>query len=390
MKTTARVAAVGALATAATALLAGPASAATIHHPAPHPVRQPSHQPPAPKGAPVFVQTDNLAGNTVVAYDQAGNGTLKQAGVYPTGGVGGQLSGSVVDHTASQGSLALDRAHNLLYAVNAGSNTVTVFAVNGDHLSRRQIISSGGAFPVSIAVHGDLVYVLNARSGGSIQGYLRIGATLVRIPSWHRDLGFNPNPSPEFTSTPGQIAFTPDGSKLVVTTKGDGNSIEVFPLDILGGPSIKPVVNADPGNVPFAVAFDRDNNLVVAEAGPSTVATFTIGHSGKLNLISRTATGQAATCWVVVTGNHAYASNAGSATLSGYTNKNGHLTALGTTATDGGTVDAADSSSGRYLYAQTGANGIVDEFRVGSDGSLTAIGSVTVPGAVGGEGIAAS
>ena len=44
--------------------------------------------------------------------------------------------------------------------------------------------------------------------------------------------------------------------------------------------------------------------------------------------------------------------------------------------------------SGRYLYVQTGGNGIVDEFRVGSAGSLTEVGSVTVPNAVGGEGIA--
>jgi hypothetical protein len=39
---------------------------------------------------------------------------------------------------------------------------------------------------------------------------------------------------------------------------------------------------------------------------------------------------------------------------------------------------------------ETGAKGIVDEFRVGSGGSLTEIGSVTVPGAAGAEGIAAS
>ena len=86
-----------------------------------------------------------------------------------------------------------------------------------------------------------------------------------------------------------------------------------------------------------------------------------------------------------------YASNAGSGTLSGYGDDgSGTLQPLGTTATDAGTVDATSSADGQYLYAETGANGIVDEFRVGSGGSLTAIGSVTVPGAAGAEGIAAS
>ena len=97
--------------------------------------------------------------------------------------------------------------------MNAGSNTITSFAVRGDQLTRLQTISSGGTFPVSITVHGGQLYVLNARGGGSIQGYLRLGGLLVKVPAWHRDLGFNPNPSPEFTSTPGQIAFTPDGSQ---------------------------------------------------------------------------------------------------------------------------------------------------------------------------------
>jgi len=39
---------------------------------------------------------------------------------------------------------------------------------------------------------------------------------------------------------------------------------------------------------------------------------------------------------------------------------------------------------------QTGGNGIVDEFSVAANGALTKIGVVSVPGAVGGEGIVAS
>ena len=54
-----------------------------------------------------------------------------------------------------------------------------------------------------------------------------------------------------------------------------------------------------------------------------------------------------------------------------------------------GSVDAAASPDGRYLYVQAGAAGNVDAFSVNPDGSLTAIGSVTVPNAVGGEGIVA-
>ena len=186
--------------------------------------------------------------------------------------------------------------------------------------------------------------------------------------------------TPEFTHTPGQVAFTPDGSRLIVTTKGNGNDIDVFRVGLSGGLSATPVVTADPGNVPFGITFDAGGLLVVAEAGDNAVATFTINANGTLTLAGRAATGQAATCWIARDGSLFYASNAGSGTLQ----------PLGTTATNAGTVDATSSADGQYLYAETGANGIVDEFRVGSGGSLTEIGSVTVPGAAGAEGIAAS
>ncbi len=372
MKRSTRFAGVGGIAIAATALLAGQAQASPDNH-----------------SAPVFVQTDNLTGNTVVAYDRAADGSLHQAGVYRTGGNGGALTGAAVDFLASQGSLAYDHGHGLLYAVNAGSNTVTVFSVHGDRLTRQQVITSGGSFPVSIAVRGNVLYVLNARDGGSVQGYLRFDDRLVRVPSWHRSLGLDPTQTPEFTHTPGQVTFTPDGRKLVVTTKANGNDIDVFAVNRFGGLSAQPVVNADPGQVPFAATFDAGGHLVVSEAA-NAVATFTVNADGTLSLIDREATGQAATCWIVRSGSTFYASNAGSGNLSGYHDGgNGTLTALGTTATDAGTVDAAVSFDGRFLYAQTGANGIVDAFRIHSDGSLSQIGAVTVPGAVGGQGIVA-
>ncbi|MFD3582716.1 lactonase family protein [Streptomyces sp. NPDC058683] len=349
-----------------------------------------SHHSAQPRSA-VFVQTDSPAGNAIVAYDREADGTLTAAGRYPTGGLGGSLAGSVVDHLASQGSLAYDRAHQLLYAVNAGSDTVTVFAVHGDRLTRTQQVASGGSFPVSIAVHGDRVYVLNALDGGSVQGFVRVGDRLATVHSWQRGLGLDPTATPQFTHTPGQIAFTPDGTRLVVTTKAAANSIDVFPLDRSGAPAREPVVNSEPGTVPFGFIFDAAGRLQVTEAGTNTVATYTVARDGKVTPVgSPAATGQAATCWIVRDGRHLYASNAGSNSLSGFRTGGRHgLVPLGDTATDGGTVDAAVSSDGRYLYAQTGAKGIVDEFRVNHDGSLTAIGSVTVPDAVGGEGIVA-
>jgi 6-phosphogluconolactonase (cycloisomerase 2 family) len=338
----------------------------------------------------VFVQTDSTSGNHVVAYHRAADGALSPAGSYPTGGLGGVLGGSVVDHTASQGSLTYDPWHSLLYAVNAGSNTVSVFAVSGDHLALRQVLSSGGTFPVSVAVHGDLVYVVNALDGGALQGYRVFGSFLVPLPGSGRALGLNPDASPQFTNTPGQVAFTPDGSKLIVTTKANGNDIDVFDVGFGGWLSAAPVVNSEPGTVPFAISFDSYGNLVIAEAGPNALATFTISGHGTLTQLDAVGTGQAATCWVAPAGSFLFASNAGSADVSGFTSSGGgQLTLLGATATDAGTVDASAAAGGQFLYVQTGGAGIVDEYAVGAGGALSPIGSVTVPDAVGGEGIVA-
>jgi len=339
----------------------------------------------------VFVQTDNLSGNQVVAYDRAGHGQLTLAGTYDTGGLGGQLSGSVVDHLASQGSLGYDPARGLLYAVNAGSNTVSVFAVRGDRLQLRQVVGSGGAFPVSVAVRGGLVYVLNALSGGSVQGYYVVFGRLVPIAGSNRPLGLNPDATPQYTTTPGQVAFSPDGAQLIVTTKDNTNAIDVFGVRPDGRLSRQPVVNSEPGTVPFAITFDPAGHLVIADAGTNALSTFALGPDGTVTLLDAVGTGQSATCWVAPDGSLLFASNAGSATVSGYfSGPGGALTLLGQTATDPGTVDAAVTPGGRFLYVQTGGNGVVDEFAVGPGGSLAEVGHVTVAGAAGGEGIVAA
>ena len=142
--------------------------------------------------------------------------------------------------------------------------------------------------------------------------------------------------------------------------------------------------------MPFAISFDATGHLVIAEAGTNALATFSLSPGGTVTPISTVGTGQAATCWVAAAQGFFYVSNAGSGSVSQYSDSPGGALALaGQTATDPGSVDASASIGGQYLYVQTGGNGVVDEFHVGVNGTLAEIGSVTVPGAVGGEGIVA-
>ncbi|TWE10286.1 hypothetical protein BKA23_2641 [Rudaeicoccus suwonensis] len=382
MKTFTRIAStVGAI--AATGLVAvAPANAATVHHNAPQ---------PATHGI-VFVQNNSTTGNTVYAYDRTKSGGLTQVGAYPTGGNGGALSGAVADHLSSEGSLSYDALSHTLYAVNAGSNTLTSFAVFGDHLVREQVVPTEGTFPVSVAVRGNLVFVLNARNGGSISGYVRVGNELFAVPSWNRQLKLNtsaPGQPNEFVSTPGQLSFAPNGQSLIVATKNGGNTLESFPL-AFWGPSTKPVVTSLPGAVPFGFAYDARGHLVLSEPGTGNVVSFQLARNGQATTLDTVATGQKAPCWVASWGNDIFVSNAGSNTVSSYvSSSSGKLTSEGVTATDPGTVDATVSPDGHYLYVQTGVNGIVDVYTIGAHASLTKTGSVTVPNGIGAEGIVA-
>jgi len=339
----------------------------------------------------VFLQTDNPSGNQILAYDQASNGTLSSAGTYDTGGDGAKEAGSVVDPLASQGSLALADGGRVLLAVNAGSDTVSVFKVSGDQLALWQIIPSGGQFPTSIAVHHGLAYVLDAGGPGALQGYALVAGTLRPLPGSTRSLGLANTDPPNYLESPGQVGFTPDGSHVVVTTKQSGSDIDVFALGFAGLLSLHPVVNPSATPVPFSFTFDPAGHLVVTEAGSSDLSVYTLNSAGTVTALGSAADGQTALCWVTAVNGVFFGSNAGSATISAFqVGTAGTPSLIGVAATtEAGTTDSVATPNGHFLYVENGGAGTLDEFHVNADGTLFEIGTVTglsVPM----EGIAAS
>ena len=343
----------------------------------------------------VFVQTNELDGNRIVVFRRAGDGRLTEEDTYPTGGNGGAATpGTESDRIASQGSLVYDARHRLLFAVNAGSDTISVFRVNGTRLRLTDVDPSGGGFPASIAVHDDLVYVLNAGGTGIVQGFEIRGDNVRALSGSARSLGLANGDPPDFLTSPGQVGFTPDGRKLIVTTKASGSTIDVFDVRRDGRLSDTAVENPSATPVPFAFTFDPQGRLVMGEAGTSSVTTYTINANRTLSNPQSQSDGQVALCWIVEARGFFYVSNTGSNNLSGYRiDGNGRPTLIGPTGvvatTEEGPIDMATAAGGRFLYAQTGTGGTVDEFRVRDDGTLMRLGSVAgLP--VGQEGIAAS
>jgi 6-phosphogluconolactonase (cycloisomerase 2 family) len=370
-----RAAAAGALGLAAAgglAAFAGPAQAADL---------------PGTAGAApptVFVQTDNPAGNQVIALAQQPDGQLSQEQVVSTGGLGGAEAGA--NNLASQGSLTYDPEHHLLFAVNAGSDTISVLSMEGSTVRLDQVLGSRGEFPNSIAVHGNLVYVANAGGAGSVSGFSIVGQLVVPIPGSTRSLGLDDTNPSNFHDGPGQVTFSPNGSELLVNTKEATNSIDVFQVGLSGLLSAAPTVTPDDSNGPFAFAFTPSGQLVVAEVAIAALHTFAFGPHGTLtSLAASVPDGQVAQCWVIAADGFYYVANAGSADLSEYTvaaDGTPSLVAAVAATTGTGSIDLTASANGKYLYAEAGGGGgTVFEFQINSDGSLSPIGSVPGLGA---------
>ncbi len=339
----------------------------------------------------VFVQTNDPSANAIAAFRRNADGTLTYVTSYATGGQGGRETGSASDPLATQGSLQLIPDEGLLLAVNAGSNTISAFQVSGDTLRLTQVVPSGGQFPTGLAVHDNLLYVLNAGGEGAVSGYRIEGGRLHEIAGSTRSLQLGNDPNPFFLKSPAQAGFTPGGDHLIVTTKTH-NTVDVFSVEEDGRLSAAPVVNpASP--VPFAFVFDHAGRLVLNFAGSSSLETFTVNEDNSITPVSAPVSDtQAALCWITRARGYEYTSNTASGDVSQFrVAPDGSVilvSAIAASSIPGATDSAA--AGGQFLYVQSGTTGTVHAFSIGSGGALTPIQSATVPGGASQEGIAAN
>jgi len=324
-----------------------------------------------------FALTNRTENNEVIAFARTSDGQLIETGRYSTRGNG---LGSDFD---SQGGLILSADHRFLYACNPGSDDITVFAVQGSALIFLRKVPAGDE-PLSITISGNLMYVLDGSVAATQITGFRIGPNGVPRPL--------PNSTKSLSSpiaVPGEVLFSPDGKKLVVTHKVNGVTgpqLDTFLIDSAGLPS-DPIVSAATGMRPFAEAFRSDGTLFVIESGlPVTenagVSSYQLNNDGTLESITNSAkNGQTDGCWIVITNDqhYAFASNFASATISSYElAKDGRVSLINGAAaseeTGSESVDLALSSDGHYLYNLLRGPGAIAVFRVEQMGQLIPIG----------------
>jgi 6-phosphogluconolactonase len=332
----------------------------------------------AAQGIPgaVYVMSNDSSGNSIMAFHRAPDGTLKAAGAFPTGGLG---FGTASDPLGSQGSLILSNNGHFLFAVNAGSNDVSVMQVTHAGLSLLSKVPSGGTEPVSLALYKNLLYVLNAGGTPNISGFALDPSGVL-----HPLAGSSRMLAGGTSAGPAEISFTPDGSFLLVTEKGT-NQFDVYQVlssGLTNGPTSMPST----GTTPFGFAFGGQGALIVSEAfgggaGMGAASSYHITAAGNLVTVSGSvADTQTAPCWVVTTnnGHFAYLSNTGSGTVSSYrVQPGGSLTLLdaaaGSTGDSSSPTDEALSANSQFFYVLDSGTGDISAFEVGRNGSLTPI-----------------
>jgi 6-phosphogluconolactonase (cycloisomerase 2 family) len=319
-------------------------------------------------------------------YTRSASGSLSLAGSYSTNGNG---TGSGL---GSQGAVVL--SNGFLFAVNAGSDEVSVMSVSPGGLTLADKVSSGGTTPISLTVHNDLLYVLNAGGDGNITGFRISGSgNLTTIPG-------STQPLSGAGVGPAQVEFNPWGNVLVVTEKGT-NSIDTYPVGS-DGVAGAPTTQASAGNTPFGFEFDKRGHLIVSDAfgggaNAGAMSSYNVSPAGIDLITGPVANSQTAPCWVVVTknGKFTYTSNTGTNNISGYyIEPNGSITLFndgGNTASTGaGPIDMAVSNDSQYLYSLNAGDQTISVFRIDNgQGGLSPV--QTVSGlTMGGAGLAAN
>jgi 6-phosphogluconolactonase len=319
-----------------------------------------------------YVQT-NAAPNEVIAFRRATDGSLDLIGSVATGG-----EGDGTPHLQSQGSVTLTGDGQHLLVTNAASDDLSVFSVAADgSIELRERVHTGST-PRSVDERDGLVVVLNTGEPG-------LASFRVHAEGIERVEGGDQTLDPS-DADPAQVAFSPDGSMVVITQRGT-DSIVTYEVTADGTFGASSEI-ASEGPTPYGFAFTSGGTLVVTEAfgaekGAAAASSYAIEDGSLVTRTSSVGNGRSEICWAVITPDDrfAFTTNFADGAVSRYAiASDGSLSLENATAgisVDGmsGLRDEALSGDGRFLYAIDADGGRIYGWSVDAEGSLEPVGS---------------
>jgi 6-phosphogluconolactonase (cycloisomerase 2 family) len=332
----------------------------------------------------VYTINNDVKRNAVAVFEQKLDGTLTevQGSPFATGGKG--LAGGDIDE---QGAIRVHK--NFVLAVNAGSDSIAVLRKGSDGkltpVDGSPFPSSGTA-PLSLTVHGNLVYVANQAphfakptAEPNLMGF-RLSDEGKLSPIENSKITFHPGHGPA------QVEFSPDGKTIVVTSGFQDETtgrIHGYLVQADGtlkeGPGSPVTPKGASGVVGFSWSPDSNRVYVSNFRGSSVIVYDVDKKSGGIKQMSEPyGDAEKAACWTAISadGKTLYVANFVSNSISSFdVAADGKLALLATTPRRGGmdpdTKDIEISKDGKFLYAvASGANEIA-VFRIGDKGKLT-------------------
>lgn len=380
----------------------------------------------------VYAMSNNVTANTLIVYARRSDGTLSLLnGALRTGGRGAVLNPlpGGADPLVSAFSLTIV-GRRFVLAVNAGSNSVSVFRILPDfNLRLVSVRRVPGVGTVSITTFGSIVYVASADTDGVFDSFdeqtgllngfrLTSGGRLIPLRRSLRRLSFRP----------ATIRFSPDGRSLLVSdgsfvglagfdpasppTVGSFDELTVFRVSRSGRLSLRPVAtaistpfgNSDGRNLPTAIGFDvtrvgSTQFVIVPEVrfiGPdgtlegfvapdgafsgnfqtSSVSIWRLTRTGRLipaqlDVLVGTSLsdGQIAACWAEVSADskNFWVANTGSGTVSAFSFENGRARLLDEVAGRGPRpIGLWSTADSKFVYQMFG--GFIGVFEVTATG----------------------
>ncbi len=333
-------------------------------------------------GDVLYTQTNSASGNAIVAFEQNSlTGELILKNVYPTSG-----AGNAAFVGFSQDSIVTDG--RFLFAVNSGSNTISAFKIENNGALRLigAPVSSGGLAPISLALFQGTLYVANQGDGASVPA----NYTGFKV---HEDGSLMP--IPQSTSTlfvgalPTDIRFSPDGSLLVASRRGD-NTIETFRVTEDGRLVSAAALTGQSGA--FGMEFNpaAGNNLIAGLIGVPGLTSYRIGKDGSIAVLGATVdTAAVDSCWAALLNNGQFAFFSGlfgqSVALT-RVNPDGTLQSLSLHDTSAFGQFASDitlDTAQHFLYEVLPGSARIHVMRVaigdGSNGGLTDVQTIPLP-----------
>ena len=355
--------------------------------------------------------------NQVVAYSRSDEGVLSQIGVYDTGGLGENIRNSGANPLASQDPLIVSKDDRFVFAVNAGSESISSFVINDDFTLTPATLDisttglSNAQNPVSLTIFENTLYVANSGAFFNADGTPATTLPDDRNRTASSIIGFTVNDDgtltelagseiPGIGANAGSIEFSSNGEHLYITERRTNDIVTValdaerLPIGVQSritsqteqpfGTDLYPTANGD------ILLVSEGNN---GAEGLSSLSTYLIEDNGDLTGISLSSgvegdpltTGFTFGCWVefveTPTGDFAYVSNTPDGVITSFAvGDEGGLTRLESEAGFVG-IEGDDTQNGGgvldveivfpYLYQVVNNDGRIAQFMINADGTLT-------------------